>query len=538
MAAGASSRSLADSETKTTAGVLVSRLEAYGITCAFGIPGTHLLPLYRELGRSSIRHVTPRHEQGGGYAADAYARVTGRPAACFVTTGPGLLNIAAAAAQAHHDSVPMVIVAPGMPTDIDGRDTGYLHEVKDQHGAMNALVADAHRVQGPADAAAAVDRLMAGLGARRPRPAYFEVPLNLMETRGRVPTELPERTSAPAPDLGAIDSVAALIKSADSCALVVGGGAVNCGDLVLELARRIAAPVITTANGKGTIPERDPLSLGAALRLQSCQQFLRSRAVVVAIGTEFAESDLWRKPPLDLSGSVVRIDIDPDQIDKNQAADIGIVTDARIALAALLERIPRDGPPRLDDSVTQIRELFVKEALADGEQFIGLMTQLRSALPDEAIIVGDSAMACYFGAVHFLQVDAPRRYLHPTGFATLGYALPGAIGAKVASPDTPVVALSGDGGFQFTLQELATAVDLRLSLPIIIVDNHGYGEIRREMVENGITPLGVDLAPVDFVALAQAYGARGTTIDDPSSLPALLKDALEARVPTVIMVSV
>lgn len=538
MAAANRSHSLAGHETKTTAGALVSRLEAHGLTCAFGIPGTHLLPLYRELGRSAIRHVTPRHEQGGGYAADAYARVTGRPAACFVTTGPGLLNMAAAAAQAHHDSVPMVIVAPGMPTDIDGRDTGYLHEVKDQHGAMNALVADAHRVQGPDDAVAAVDRLMGGLSARRPRPAYFEVPVDLMDARGWVPTELPEPTSAPAPDVGSIDSAAALMRSADSCALVVGGGAVNCGDLVLQLARRIAAPVITSVNGKGTIPERDPLSLGAALRLQSCQQFLGSRAVVVAIGTEFAESDLWRKPPLDLSGSFVRIDIDPDQIHKNQDANLGIVADARMALAALLERIPTDRRARRHDSLAKIRELFVKEALADGEQFIGLMTELRSALPDEAIIVGDSAMACYFGAVHFLQVDAPRRYLHPTGFATLGYALPGAIGAKLAAPDTPVVALSGDGGFQFTLQELATAVDLRLSLPVIIVDNHGYGGIRREMVENGITPLGVDLAPVDFVALAQAYGARGTTLDDPSSLPALLEDALKARVPTVIMVSV
>lgn len=538
MAAEIRSRSLADREVKTTAGALISRLEAHGLTCAFGIPGTHLLPLYRELGRSSIRHVTPRHEQGGGYAADAYARVTGRPAACFVTTGPGLLNIAAAAAQAHRDSVPMVIVAPGMPTDIEGRDTGYLHEVKDQYGAMNALVADAHRVQGPDDAVAAVDRFMAGLGARRPRPAYFEVPVNLMDAEGHVPTELPERTSGRAPDLGSIDFVAAAIDSADSCALVVGGGAVNCGDLVLELARRIDAPVITSVNGKGTIPESDPLSLGAALRLRSCQEFLRSRGVVVAIGTEFSESDLWRKPPLDLSGSVVRIDIDPEQVQKNQAAKMGIVADARIALAALLERIPRGGPTPLHDSLRQIRESFVKEALADGEQFVGLMTRLRSSLPDEAIIVGDSTMACYFGAVHFLQVDAPRRYLHPTGFATLGYALPGAIGAKLAAPDTPVVALSGDGGFQFTLQELATAVDLRLSLPIIIVDNRGYGEIRREMADSGITPLGVDLGPVDFVALAQAYGARGTTLSDPSSLPALLEEALTAQVPTVIMVGV
>jgi 5-guanidino-2-oxopentanoate decarboxylase len=319
---------------------------------------------------------------------------------------------------------------------------------------------------------------------------------------------------------------------------VVGGGAVNCGDLVLRLARRIAAPVITTVNGKGTISERDPLSLGAALRLQACHRFLRSRAVVLAIGTEFAESDLWRKPPIDLDGRMVRIDIDPDQIHKNQDADLGIVADARVALAALLERIPtgRRGLPH--QSLAPIRELFVKEALADGEPYIELMTRLRAALPAEAIIVGDSAMACYFGAVHFLQVDAPRRYLHPTGFATLGYALPGAIGAKLAAPTSPVVALSGDGGFQFTLQELATAVDLRQNLPVVIVDNNGYGEIRREMLESGITPLGVDLGPVDFVALAKAYGARGTTLADLSSLPALLAEALKAPVPTVIRVTV
>ncbi len=519
----------------TTAEAVVARLESHGVRHAFGIPGTHNLPLYRCLAESSIEHVTPRHEQGAGYAADGYARSGGGLAVCVATSGPGVLNLATAVATAHADSIPMLVIAPGMSDSVAGRDTGHLHEVRDQRGAMEAIAASAVRVEGPAQAAAAIDAAFASFSAGRPRPAYVEIPLDVMSASGQPPDAPPTAPAPPTPDPAAVAEAAALLRDAQSAAIVLGGGAVGAGRVALELARTLAAPVITTTNGKGTVSERDPVSLGASLRLPAAQRFLGECDAVLAVGTELAESDLWRDPPLPLSGNLVRIDIDPAQRDKNAPASVAIVADAADALAALLATLTTAAPrDRGANTAESLRSELRAEALADGGAYGGLIAALERTLDDDSIVVGDSTRACYYGAVHLLARCAPRRFLYPGGFAPLGYGIPAAIGAKLAHPERQVLVLIGDGGAMFTLPELAVAAELGLALAVVVVNDGGYGEIRREMLERGQRPLGVDLAGPDFPAAARALGARGEATDDPESLPSLLAEAFAAPEPTLI----
>jgi thiamine pyrophosphate-dependent acetolactate synthase large subunit-like protein len=525
--------------TTTTAEAVILRLEAHGVRHVYGIPGTHTLPLYRHLATSSIQHVLPRHEQGAGYAADGYARSGGGPGVCLATSGPGVLNLASAIGTAHADSVPLLILAPGMSSSVAGRDTGYLHEARDQIGAIAGVAATASRTDGPASAALAIDAAFEGFASGRPRPAYIEIPLDAMDVTGEVEDAVSPPPARPVADPPRISEAVALLAEGRRVALVLGGGATEAGPEALKVARALGAPVITTVNGKGTVPEDDPLSLGASIRLPSAQRLLAECDVVLAVGTELAESDLWHDPPLQLDGALVRIDIDPAQRTKNVAATVAIVADAANGLGALAEQLASaDGRDRGGAQADALRANFREEALRDAGGHAALIAALSEALDDDSIVAGDSTMACYYGAVHLLSRSAPRRFLYPTGFAPLGYAIPAAIGAKLAHPERQVLALIGDGGAMFTLPELAVAAELELPIAVVVVNDGGYGEIRREMLERGQQPLGVDLRSPDFAAAAAAFGADGETIDDPHALQPALARAFERDGPTLIDVRV
>jgi acetolactate synthase-1/2/3 large subunit len=523
--------------TRTTAEALLHRLAQHGVERVFGIPGTHNLPLYRALADVPLQHTAPRHEQGGGYAADGYARATGRPALCLTTSGPGVMNAATALAQAYSDSVPLLLLAPSMPSDVDGHDTGYLHESKDQQGVFAALALRSERIRSPHDAIAAVDRAMVDYATGRRRPIHWDVPLEAFERSAPVPDTLPALPAPPAPSPAAVEHALELLHGAERCALVLGGGAVDAGAEATALARRLGAPVVTTVNGKGTVSEHDPRSLGASIRLATAQALLRDCDVVIAVGTELAESDLWRRPPLELHGRLVRIDVDPAQLHKNQLADVAIAGDARRTLQALLDGLPaaeRGTPPGLLEG---LRRGIEQDADRDGAHFRPLIAALAEGLAgnEDAILTNDSAMACYYGAAHYLPVTGSRRFLYPTGYATLGYALPAAIGAKLGRPSARVAALIGDGGLLFTVAELSTAAAEGLALPIVVHDNHCYGEIKREMVAEGIPPLAVDLPGYDAAGLATAFGLHAARVDDLAELPGIMRAAFEADRPTLIV---
>jgi acetolactate synthase-1/2/3 large subunit len=254
---------------------------------------------------------------------------------------------------------------------------------------------------------------------------------------------------------------------------------------------------------------------------------------VLAVGTELGESDLWG-PPLQLGGRLIRVDVDPGQLEKNIAADVAVAGDARAALTGLLAALPERAvvPEDLGAARAAIRE----EALADGAPFVALAAALDEVLGPDGVLSGDSTMASYYGAVHFLPMDAARRWIYPTGYATLGYALPAAIGAKLAAPERPVVALAGDGGLLFTVAELAMAAELGIPLPVVVPNNGGYGEIRAQMRDEDIDPIGVDLRVPDLPALGRAFGGAGLRVDDATALVPALREALVRPGPTVIEV--
>lgn len=527
-------------QTSTGGEALVRALASHGVSTAFGIPGTHNLEIYRHLAAYGITHVAPRHEQGAGYAADAYARVTGDPGVAITTTGPALLNIAAAVGQAYSDSVPLLVVSPGMPLRHPRQSTGLLHEMRSQTEALRNVAAFSHRVSSVEEIGAAVARAFSLFRTERPRPVHIEVPLDLLEATEsagpvrRAPLAAPRAAAGPS-----LDAAAALLAGAMRPGLVLGGGARGAAGQCRALAEQLGAPVATTANGKGIVDERHALSLGVSLHSPAVQKWLADCDVVLAVGTELAESDLWSAPPA-LGGRLIRVDVDPAQMYAGLPADIALVGDAQVTMQALEERLAKVPGPASTDAATRttsaVRAARDDETRARDARWVPYLEAIRSVLAADAVVTSDSAQCCYYGALPHLPVGPEGRYLHPTGFGTLGYALPAAIGAKTACPDRQVIAISGDGGLQFSVQELATAAQLQLPLPVVVFDNGGYGEIRDEMAARGDAPAAVDHARVDLAGLARAFGGRGAPAHSPGELAALLTRALATPRPTLLTV--
>jgi thiamine pyrophosphate-dependent acetolactate synthase large subunit-like protein len=517
---------------------VVAALADNDVRVAFGIPGSHNLEIYRHLADSGIRHISPRHEQGAGYAADGYYRVTGRPGVAITTSGPGLTNICTAAGAAYADSIPLLIISPGVPRGLERADIGWLHEVKDQQGHMDRLVDRSVRVASAEEAYQAVAEAFARWRAGRPRPVHVEIPVDVLDQpwSGTRPASAPH--APPVLDTGVLTAAANALNAAKSPLLVVGGGARSAAKEIARLVEAFDLTVVSTVNGKGVLPERHPLSLGASLRLPSAWQQIEQADVLLVVGSELGDSDLWghRLAPL---GTVIRADIDVRQAHKNVPADIVIIGDAAAVadrLAGLADRdAPRGGAA---GRAVKVREQLRAEAERDGRKWRKVNEILAAELPADAIIAGDSAQVSYFGTVHFWPADRPGQFLYPTGYATLGYGLPAAIGAKAGAPERDVVVLVGDGGFMFSAQELATAAAERMNLPVIVMNNRGYAEIRAEMTARAIKPTAVDLTVVDFAALGRACGGFGLQLDDLARLPEALHRARGADRPTVIQIDV
>lgn len=515
---------------------LVRALAAHGTELVFGIPGTHNLGIYRALAEYDVKHVTPRHEQGAGFAADGYARVTGAPGVCLTTNGPAVLNAMTAVTQSYSDSVPVLLISPGMPLRHPGRGNGTLHEVRHQTTALEAVIGYSHRVQSVAEIPLAVAQAFAHMTSGRPRPAHLEIPLDLIDAVEKVSEVAPVLVTHPPADPVTIAAAAGRLTTAAKPGLIIGGGAKGAAEEITALAERLGAPVVATANGKGTFSEHHRLSIGTGLHHKAVADFVADCDVVLAIGTELASTDLWNGP-LKFPGDLIRIDVDPAQMITNALPDHRLVGDARATVTALLQRLGNGHTSQ--ESVNRAerwQKLFRKHARTQGAAWLPLVEAMREVLSPGAIVAGDSAMACYYGTLSNLPLEGPASFLYPTGFGTLGYGLPAAIGAKMGAPDRQVVALHGDGGVMFTLPELATAAQERLALPVIICDNGGYGEIRREMVERSEPVHGVNLPGVDFALVAKGLNCHGVTVDDEDRFAAALRKAFAADRPTVIHV--
>jgi thiamine pyrophosphate-dependent acetolactate synthase large subunit-like protein len=520
--------------TEMTGGeVLVRSLVAHGVQLVFGIPGTHNLEIYRHLAAAGIRHVTPRHEQGAGYAADGYARTTGRPAVALTTTGPAVLNIAAAVGQAYSDSVPMLVVAPGPPRRHPQRGTGMLHEMRDQRGAMAAITSFSRRVSTHAELTETVAEAFAAMGSRRPRPAYLEVPLDLLAEAAEVSIVDPLPVARWMPDPELVKAAASQLARAERPGLLLGGGVRAAAAPARALAEALGAPVLTTTNGKGVLPEDHPLAVGAALHLPAASAAVAEFDVLLAVGTELASSDWWDGPPV--PRHLIRVDLDPDQVLVNARPDLAITADADATLQAIAAVLP-SMPPRDAELAGTQRQRLRAEAREQGARWLSTMDAIAAALKRDAVVCADNAMACYYGALGNLPVRVPGGFCFPTGFGTLGYAVPAALGAALGGRGRQVLALVGDGGLMFSAPELAVVAAERIALPVVVFVNGGYGEIRAQMNQAGIAPIAVDLPAPDLVGLARALGGHGVLIRDGAQLTEELHIAFRRPTATLLVV--
>ncbi|WP_262776560.1 thiamine pyrophosphate-dependent enzyme [Brevibacterium permense] len=531
-------------QTTITGGAHLARaLQAEGFTRVFGIPGTHNLEIFAQLSAAGIDIVSPRHEQGAGYMADGAARVTGEVQVIVTTTGPAALNALTALLQSFTDSVPVLLITPGMPLTHPGRGNGLLHEVRNQSAALSAVLTEVMRVTSPGEVSLAVGQTLSAMRSGRTRPAAIEIPLDLIETAG--PGQLhPSLTRAlPAPVSSEIDAAAEAIAGSKRPLIIAGAGAHGAGAEVAALAESLGAGIGLSSNAKGLVDDRAENTIGAVGVLELLPELTSDADAVIAIGTELAPSDFWPEP-LPLPDTVVRIDIDEVQMLTNAAVTHPILAAAKNATAALSEQV---SALRTESTTAAARDWTVgwksRAASAmesDGRPWAELSAALTAFAESDTsplIVAADSTMACYYGVQTGWKARSGDRFLYPAGAGTLGYGLPAGIGAKLAAPQARVVAVEGDGGSMFTIPELAAAVQAGVRMSLIVVDNGGYGEIRNEMEDRGDSPSGVKLTGPDFPALAQAMGARGVHVDGADALLAALTEAEAADGPTLIHIT-
>lgn len=528
--------------------VLVKLLEGYGVEQVFGIPGVHTVELYRGLARSPIQHVTPRHEQGAGFMADGYARTSGKPGVCFIITGPGMTNIITAMGQAYADSIPMLVISSVQTRSQLGGGRGKLHELPNQSALVSGVAAFSHTLMSADELPVVLARAFALFQAGRPRPVHIEIPLDVLvqdadHLLASEPVTIARAGAAP----DAVARMSQLLAMAKRPLILAGGGAIDAAAPLTRLAELLQAPVALTINAKGMLPSAHPLLIGSTQSLVATRALVAEADVVLAIGTELAETDydVTFAGGFEIPGALLRIDIDADQTVRNYPPKVALVADAGNAAQALLAELSRHTLSERSSDWGQARAAALRSELENlwdtptRAQTLFLETVVQE-LP-EIVLVGDSTQPVYSGNLTF-NPEQPRRWFNSsTGYGTLGYALPAAIGAWLggasqSSQRRPVACLIGDGGLQFTLAELACAVEARTPIIVLLWNNQGYEEIKKYMVNRAIEPVGVDIYTPDFIAVAKGLGCAAERIDSVEQLRAALRMAADRQGPTLIEV--
>lgn len=514
-------------------------LKARDVDTIFGIPGVHNVELYRGIEQAGIKHILARHEQGAGFMADGYARATGKPGVAYVISGPGLCNIMTPMGQAYSDSVPLLVVSSCLERQHLGTGRGRLHEMRDQEAAA-ASVCDWSRTAFDAQTAwNLLDLAFAEFAVNRGRPKHIDVPIDVL-------ADLAE----PAPGAGAkacpfvatdavIADVAAKIAAARNPLIIFGGGTARASDSARVFLDRAGAACFTTIAGRGVIPADHPRNFGATLPRSTSISIIGSSDLVVAIGTELSECDLWRDH-LGPRAHMIRVDIDAHVLGDWHRAETPLLSEAGHFMEAVAHRLKENALSTEngwdDKEITAFRASARAEAALERPGLTAILEVLRDALPAESLVYSDMTQMAYV-ANEVFPLDRPGSWHHPSGFGALGYALPAAIGGKFGCLHRPVVAVAGDYGFHYTMQELGVAVEHQLCLPIILWDNGKLKEIEDCMASAQINPNAVKAHNPDFVALAQAFGAAGCEPADLDGLKAAITEALTTKGPTLIRVT-
>ncbi|MBI3031753.1 MAG: thiamine pyrophosphate-binding protein [Candidatus Rokubacteria bacterium] len=527
-----------DPMTRTGGEWVVEALRAEGVRHVFGIPGIHNLAIYDALLRQpAITHILARHEQGAAFMADGYARASGRPGVVVVTTGPGATNTLTPLVESYAGSQPVLVVMSDIPSALIGKEVGALHEVPNQIECFKPVcrwaetLGDARAIPGAVQGAFHLFR------SGRPGPIALSIPTDLLTAS--VEGQLTPGGSGRRPpcEVRLIEEAARRLGGARRPLIISGGGAVaaEAGGELEALAEKLRAPVVTTVMGRGIIPETHPLWLGVLPNKRATQEAIEAADVILAVGCRFAHRST-RGLLLNLSfrpdQTLVHLDLDATVIGKMYPPTLGIVGDARDGLAGLVTALgPGAGTSAWDwNRLQNLRAARGPRHTSDVERLIAL---LREALAPDAIVVNDQTGINYWMEWHF-PVLGPRTFLYPVGSATLGYAVPAAVGAKVAHPERQVVAVVGDGGFLFSVNELATAVKYGLGVVFLVLNDQRMGAIKwlQEALYGRWGE--AELANPDFPALARAFGLPGQRVERLDDLPQALDKALSDPGPALL----
>ncbi len=528
--------------------LLLESLRRQQVEVFFGLPGGAVLPLYDALYSANIRHLLVRHEQAAAFAADGYARVTGKPGVCLGTSGPGATNLITGLTSAMMDSIPVVALTGQVPLALIGKDA---FQEADTIGISLPSTKQSFLVRSAAEVPGVIQAAFKAAVSGRPGPVLVDLPKSvLMETAeanfppatGKVPAESPHEWTD-----DDMERAADLILESKRAVLYAGGGVItaNASEELRELAELTHIPLTTTLMGLGCFPSRHPLSLGMlgmhgsyATNSAICQCDL-----LIAVGARFDDRVTGRLNGFAPNAKKIHLDVDPSDVNKNVRVDVGLVGDAKESLRAILAVLRRRNiPPRVErqqwlqriESWRSEHPLtYDKYANNVKPQFV--IETLAQYASEDAIVSVDVGQHQMWGA-QFWNFTRPRTWLSSSGLGSMGYGFPAAMGAQMAFPDRQVIAIVGDGGFQMTLNDLATVVQYRVPVKIAIINNRALGMVRQWQeifFEKRYCDIDLDFAP-DFVKLAEAYGIRGSRVEHRTDVADAVQDFLSDREPRLI----
>lgn len=518
-------------EHPTCADSIVDSLIAHDVDTIFGLPGAQTYALFDSLRQRSdeLRYIGSRHEQGSAYMAFGYAKSTGKVGVYTVVPGPGVLNTTAALCTAH--SAPVLCVTGQIPVEFIGRGHGMLHELPDQLATLRTLTKWAARINHPAEAQSVMFEAFKQLGSGRAQPVAIEVPGDVLGMRGAIDTEYVEsQITAFTPDPDKISEAADVISKARKPMIMVGSGAVDAGEEILELAKMIQAPVVSFRGGRGIVSDESPYGFNCI----AGDRLWHDTDLMIGIGSRLELPAFhWQKGRP--TNTLIRIDIDPTQMFRLRA-NVGIVGDAKIATGELIRKVATRAPK------VQSREEEFEDIKAQVQQDIqklqpqmAYLDVIRKVLPRDGFIVEEISQVGFTSWFGF-PIYKPRT-LVTSGFqGNLGHGFQSALGVKAGNPDKPVISITGDGGFMYGVQELATAVQYGINLVTIIFNNNAYGNVRRDQMDMYGAIYGAELKNPDFIRLAESFGARAYQATTAAELQQTLETALSLDEPVIIEV--
>ena len=532
-------------ERMTGGQAIVRTLRRQGLSQLFSLPGLQLDHLFNALHDEAERGpkvIHCRHEQGAAYMAFGAAHSTGRPSAFAVVPGPGFLNASAALSTAYACNAPVLAISGQLALKQIGRGIGWLHELPDQIAIARGLTKWAARIEHPSQAPAIVDEAMRQMVTDRPRPAYVEVPMDVLGQAGEV--DLDDRTpappAAPALDADKVAKAAEALGNARHPIIVAGGGVFGACEELQGLAQMLQAPVVLTRNAFGAIDIRDPLALNEI----AGHKLWGETDCVLAVGTRFQLQTVGSARPDSAWGTggglpVIRIDIDPAEISRFREPAVGFAADAKTVLSALLDEVPKFNRSRASKAASLVAlkqqvDAQLRTSLAPQMAYIDA---LRAELPEDGFFVEELTQVGYVARVAF-PTYRPRTYVSTGYQGTLGFGLATALGVKMANPGRAVVSISGDGGFLFTAMELATAALHGIAIVAVVFNDGAFGNVRRMQQDiHGGKVIATHLHNPDFTALAASFGLDAERVEGPEQLRLALRRALQRSATTVIEVT-